>query len=61
MKLRTFDCPETGAPCADGRCTKKLCCEHERLRIATTREDAAKEERIFGAKIWEIIAPIIKR
>jgi hypothetical protein len=59
--LRNFDCPETEAPCADGRCTKELCCVRERLQAVTTREAAAKQDRIYSAKIWEIIRPIIKR
>jgi hypothetical protein len=61
MKLRTFDCPETGDLCTDGRCTKELCCEHVRLQVMATKEAAAKEERLFSAKIWDIIGPILKR
>jgi hypothetical protein len=59
--LRTFDCPETEEPCTDGRCTKELCCEREKLLAVTTREAAAKKGRIRSAKVWEIIRPIIKR
>ena len=59
--VRSFVCPETEAPCTDGRCTKELCCERERLQAVTTRESAAKEARIANAKVWEIIRPIIKR
>jgi hypothetical protein len=58
---RNFDCPETDEPCTDGRCTKTLCCERERLHAAATRESADKERRIHDAEVWEIIAPLFKR
>jgi hypothetical protein len=58
---RNFNCPETDEPCTDRRCAKEHCCEREKLQAATTRELAAKQERIFSAKIWEIIRPIIRR
>jgi hypothetical protein len=59
--IRAFDCPETDATCTDGRCTKELCCERERNQATATRAAAAKQDRIFSAKIWEMIRPIIKR
>jgi hypothetical protein len=59
--VRNFDCPETDELGHDGRCTKEHCCERERLHAASTREQAAKQGRIFSAKVWEIIRPIIRR
>jgi len=61
MTSRTFECPETGEPCSDGRCTKELCSEYERVRVAASKEVAAKDQRLSSAKIWEIIGPILKR
>jgi len=60
QETRNFDCPETGEPCLDGRCTKELCCEGERLQAAMTREVAAKKERIVNAEVWEIIGPMLR-
>ena len=59
--IRAFECPETDEPCTDGRCTRELCCEREKLQAVTTREAAAKKDRIYSAKVWEIVRPIIRR
>jgi hypothetical protein len=61
QRLRDFDCPEVGGPCADGRCTKEHCCERKRLQAATARELAAKQDRIVNAKTWKIIGRIVRR
>lgn len=58
---RNFDCPETEEPCTDGRCTKILCCERERLHAASTREAADKPRRVLNAEVWNTIAPLLKR
>jgi hypothetical protein len=59
--LRNFSSPDAEEPCNDKRCTKELCFERKTLQATTTREAAAKQERILSAKIWDIIRPIIRR
>jgi hypothetical protein len=57
---RNFDCPETDEACQDGRCTKALCCERERVKAAAIREAADKQKRIETAEVWETIGPLLK-
>ena len=52
---RNFNCPETEAPCIDGRCTKMLCCERERMRVAETKASIDQKERAEEREFLEII------
>jgi hypothetical protein len=57
---RSFDCPETDAPCSNEGCTKENCRERQRLETAMATEKVARQDRIFSAKVWEIIGPIVR-
>ena len=61
QESRNFACPETEAPCADGRCTKERCYSREKARVDMARETAAQEQRIRDAELWEIVGPILGR
>ncbi len=52
---RNFDCPETGSPCLDGEClkTEGRCRQREMRQLAETREQFAKKQRVFAAKVIE--------
>jgi hypothetical protein len=60
-KVRNFDCPETDEPCTNEGCTKERCRERERLQVAMATEKVARQDRIFIARVWDVIGPIIKR
>jgi hypothetical protein len=57
---RGFDCPETDAPCTNKGCTKERCRERERLQTVMATEKVARQDRIFSAKVLEIIGPIVR-
>jgi hypothetical protein len=52
---RNFECPATKEPCTDGRCTREICCERERLRVTSTNERIKREDRKQTAKMWDAI------
>ena len=51
-KPRNFDCPGTGEPCTDGRCTQEVCCELERIKVEEGAERIAAKDRAYWNEYW---------
>jgi hypothetical protein len=55
---RDFSCPETDAPCTDGRCSKQSehCCERVRRQVA-----AKKTHDFPPDTAWKVVHRLVKR
>ncbi len=53
-KPRNFNCPATGDACTDGRCTKIVCCEREKLRVEQTEQRITQERLAHREKLWRL-------
>jgi hypothetical protein len=49
---RNFICKATGDQCTDGRCTIKICCELERVRVEETQERIARRQQAYANEYW---------
>ena len=56
---RSFDCPESEAPCADKRCSKEHCVSREKARVAAA-EAAANHERQSDPDLEREILPMLR-
>jgi hypothetical protein len=55
--IRAFNCPETDERCTDGRCTKELCCEREKIKVGDRKKQGQIEAKEFWKKYWEKWSP----